>query len=302
LSPSDIVVQGDVIQSGITPTVEGVPPPTQTPKIAGDIRANFEPVNSPNSTPPKVIKRNSWGLIEGVDYVFAENGSIDWRKMIPNEYLYINPQIFSDPKRCERFEKKYQKKAEEIPIEDVGDNELVILLAGIKYLADLRGYLDVSYRPVASSPDYCSIVCRIEWRPNYETEGATISFESTAGASLSNTDSFGKKYIMEIAENRAFNRAVRNFLKINIVSQQEITKESPKGGEDSDDDSGAISPFSTLRKAMEEKGVSFDRIKSKLIEEKVDGAEKFESVNDIPKVKIMSLISRIKNIKKSTSS
>lgn len=244
--------------------------------------------------PPKIQKRNEYGLIDGVNYIFNEDGRVDWRKMIPSEYLYINPQILTDPKRRERFEKKYEKAADQVSIDEIDDVDLVILLAGIKYLADLRGYLDVSYRPITCSSDYSATVCKIVWRSNYETEGRELSFESTAGASMLNTDSFGKKYLMEMAENRAFNRAVRNFLKINIVSQQEIVKDGQKS---EDEDDGVVTPFTTLKRAMADKGVTFERVKTKLIDEKVEGAEGFNSVNDIPKSKIMSLVSRIRGMK-----
>ena len=44
------------------------------------------------STPPKVIKRNEYGLMEGLDYVYQENGLVNWRKMIKPEYLVPNRQ------------------------------------------------------------------------------------------------------------------------------------------------------------------------------------------------------------------
>jgi hypothetical protein len=50
---------------------------------------------------------------------------------------------------------------------------------------------------------------------------------------------------------------------------------------------------------MKEKGISFDKLKSRL---ESDGYEKIDKVNtleDIPKVKIFELIERIKKIKKS---
>ena len=39
----------------------------------------------------KYTKRDKNGLISGVDYVFDDNGMIDWRKMVKPEYLYPNP-------------------------------------------------------------------------------------------------------------------------------------------------------------------------------------------------------------------
>jgi hypothetical protein len=48
---------------------------------------------------------------------------------------------------------------------------------------------------------------------------------------------------------------------------------------------------------MKDKGISFDTLKKKLVKEKFDGAENFNVITDIPKVKIFELIDRIKKIK-----
>ena len=295
-SVKDIKIGEDIVESAL----QNQAPSTSSmsfkfiPPLSDGMGEFNIPVDQFICVPPKVRKRNEFGLLNGVHYIFNENGSVDWRKMIPNEYLYINSQALTDTKRRERFESKYQKAADTVTVEEADDCDLVILLAGIKYLADLRGYLDVSYRPISCSGEYAAIVCKIVWRANYETEGRELSFESTAGTNTTNTDGFGRKYLMEMAENRAFNRAVRNFLKINIVSQQEIVKTNSKTD---DEDDGVVSPYSTLKRAMVDKNVTFERIKAKLVEEKVDGAQEFQSINDIPKSKIMSLISRIRGIK-----
>ena len=57
---------------------------------------------------------------------------------------------------------------------------------------------------------------------NYETGGQPVSFSAIGDASLSNTFDFAQNYLAAIAENRAFVRCVRNFLKINIVAKDEI--------------------------------------------------------------------------------
>jgi hypothetical protein len=48
---------------------------------------------------------------------------------------------------------------------------------------------------------------------------------------------------------------------------------------------------------MKEKNVSFDSIKKKLISEKFDKADEFESINDIPKPKVFELIERLRKAK-----
>jgi hypothetical protein len=123
-----------------------------------------------------------------------------------------------------------------------------------------------------------------------------VIFESLADATLNNTKSFARFFLAAIAENRAFVRCVRNFLKINIVSQEEL------GDAKLLDDSSSInenptSPQLLLEKVMKEKGINFDTLKKRLIKDKFDGAENFNAITDIPKVKIFELIDRIKKIK-----
>ncbi len=94
-----------------------------------------------------------------------------------------------------------------------------------------------------------------------------------------------------IAENRAFVRCVRNFLKINIVAQDELG--NTKVFEEQVDAS-QTDPKHLLERIMKEKSVSFKQIVTKLTEEGFE-PEKLTSINDIPKTKIFELIQRIKN-------
>jgi hypothetical protein len=149
---------------------------------------------------------------------------------------------------------------------------------------------------VAASENYFATSCRITWLPNYETGGKEVVFESLADATLNNTKSFARFFLAAIAENRAFVRCVRNFLKINIVSQEEL------GDAKLLDDSSPInenqtSPQSLLEKVMKEKGVNFDTLKKRLIKEKFENAENLNSITDISKVKIFELIDRLKKVK-----
>jgi hypothetical protein len=228
--------------------------------------------------PPNLITRNKHGLIEdkSLNYVFNDCGTINWRKMVKIEHLVPNRQ-----------------KTQETDVSKLQDKDLLILLGGIKELAQIRGYTSVEYKVVAASESYFATTCKITWLPNYETGGKEIVFESLADASINNTKSFARFFLAAIAENRAFVRCVRNFLKINIVSQEELgdvkilddsmpTQENP------------TSPHALLEKFMKDKDVSFPQLKNKLIKEKFDNAENINTVIDIPKAKIFELIERIK--------
>ena len=168
---------------------------------------------------------------------------------------------------------------------------MIILLGGIKELAQIRGYTNVTYNVTSPSADYVVSTCTITWKPNYETEGEPVVFSAIGDASPNNTQSFAKYFLGPIAENRSFVRCVRNFLKINIVSQEELG--NAKILEESNS-SNQTDPKYLLEAVMKEKGITFEQIKNKLIKEDFPKAEALSSTSDIPKNKIFELIQRIK--------
>jgi len=224
------------------------------------------------------ITRDTDGLIKGIDYTFNEDGLIDWRKMIKTEHLVPN-----------------KDRTSETDVTKLKDNQLIILLGGIKDLAQIRGYTDVKYDVVSPSSNYVIATCSISWKPNYETEGEGVTFSSIGDASHENTKSFAKLYLGPIAENRAFVRCVRNFLKINIVSAEELgdTKFAPETSTENKSD-----PYNVLENVMKDKGVTFKQIKSKLVNEGYEDAEELKSVSDLPKFKMFELVERLKKVKK----
>ena len=157
---------------------------------------------------PKLIKRDSKGLLGGVKYTFNNEGLIDWRKMIKAEHLVPN-----------------KERTQETDVTKLKDYQLIILLGGIKELAQIRGYTNVKYEVTSPSSDYVIATCSIDWIPNYETEGNPITFSAIGDASPHNTKSFTKIFLAATAENRAFVRCVRSFLRINIVSKEELAKQ-----------------------------------------------------------------------------
>jgi hypothetical protein len=231
--------------------------------------------------PPKLVSRNKYGLLEdeSVKYVFNEDGLINWRGMVKTQYLVPNRQ-----------------KTQVSDVSKLEDKDLLILLGGTKELAQIRGYTKVEYKVVAATENYFATSCRITWLPNYETNGKEIVFESLADASTSNTKSFARFFLAAIAENRAFVRCVRNFLKINIVSQEEL------GDVKVLDEAVAVenptSPHNLLEKIMKDKGINFESLKERLVKENFEKVDDIKAVSDIPKAKIFELIERIKKIKK----
>ena len=43
---------------------------------------------------PDLWKRNQHGLLESVEYIFNDDGSVNWRAMINPEHLYPNKDWF----------------------------------------------------------------------------------------------------------------------------------------------------------------------------------------------------------------
>tara|TARA_A100001201_G_scaffold44226_1_gene45106 strand:- start:27 stop:740 length:714 start_codon:yes stop_codon:yes gene_type:complete len=231
----------------------------------------------------KKIDRDNQGLLKGVDYKFTDEGLIDWRKMLSDKWLYPNPS----------------KNLSTQDVSKLKDTDLCILLGGIKELAQIRGYTNIKYDVTCPSPDYVIANCTITWVPNFETEDKEVSFSSLGDASPNNTDNFARQYLAPIAENRAFVRCVRNFLRINIVAQDELAKRFKDGNfqVSTPQQAEVASPTALLEKLMKEKGVDFQRVKNRLIRQKYKDADKIESIKEIPALKIFELIEDLNKVK-----
>ena len=231
----------------------------------------------------KKIDRDSQGLLKGVDYKFTDEGLIDWRKMLSDKWLYPNPS----------------KNLSTQDVSKLKDTDLCILLGGIKELAQIRGYTNIKYDVTCPSSDYVIANCTITWVPNFETEDKEVSLSSLGDASPNNTDNFARQYLAPIAENRAFVRCVRNFLRINIVAQDELAKRFKDGNfqVSTPQQAEVASPTALLEKLMKEKGVDFQRVKNRLVRQKYKDADKIESIKEIPALKIFELIEDLNKVK-----
>ena len=247
---------------------------------------------SKNKTPATFKRNPDTGLLDGVNYEYSEDGLIDWRKMVPLKFLYVNPS------NKERIEKKYGKPYSEIDIEKdgVADTDLVILLAGIKYLLRLRGYENLISTIENSSDQYASVGCRITFVPNFETEGRVITHSDNACANLNNTVGFGKVYLVECATNRAFCRVVRSFLNINVVSTEEISSNSSNpsvGEEESEAPNMTKALYEKIEGLMEKKGKTLEDIKKKFF----DGQQIADSIKEVKNLPVSSLVTIIEKLK-----
>jgi hypothetical protein len=213
------------------------------------------------------------------------NSTIDWRKLVNPKYLV--PNMSKVP---------HGTAQKSLNVEELDDSQLLILLAGIKDLASLRGFSSVTYHVHACSPQYVAVSCKIIWNPSPETNNLPVEFESLADAHLENTKSFAKDFLMAIAENRAFVRCVRNYLRINIVGSDEIG--DPNKGEMPEVANVAVvsstHPASVLNDLMKKAGLTFETIKATMEKEGDVDAKNWNATYDIPNKTIFSLIQRIR--------
>ena len=233
------------------------------------------------------FSRDEKGLLSNKNYEFTEDGLVNWRKMINAKYLVPNLSKF--PSGTEN---------KDLNVQELDDSQLLILLGGIKELANIRGYSKVEYKVFNCTQNHVAVSCKITWLPNFETSNNYVEFESLADAHLDNTKSFAKDFLMAIAENRAFVRAVRNFLRINILGSDELgdTKNQTVVHTESGTENAiaASHPANVLKEAMSKANISFDKIKETMVKEGVENAETWNGISDIPHKMIFSLIQRIK--------
>lgn len=202
-----------------------------------------------NSEGPSKWERDENGLLKSIQYIFNEDGSVNWRAMIGADHLYANKDWFA-------------VRGQPVPdsIEGLEDHQLAIKLSGIKELAKLRGIHSVGYEIVRSEDHSVTVACQIHFLENYENPEGVV-FTSMANATDDNVNGFGAKFLETIAENRAFVRCVRNFLNIHIVGADEMdtSKKGPKvtGGKSSGGGKD-LSPQGILRSKV---GTDFETFK-----------------------------------------
>jgi len=253
------------------------------------------------------FERDSDGLLKGVVYKRKPDGRIDWRAMINPVHIVRNDQAI---KRDEaKLIQRYGKPVAEIETKDLDDRYLLILLAGIKELAHLRGYTPVRPRVAFASEFRCVVETQIDWIANFETLGQPASFGDVGSAIPASVGMGFDLYLEPIAANRAFVRAVRNFLGIHIVGRDEVpfsaTVVPDEGGSNTaTTESAALapsvtSPQGTLKKAADEAKITFEVVRRTVIEKYRDkmksDPEKWEKWQDVKPADCLTLVDIIRS-------
>jgi len=269
------------------------PEPTTEPVVA---ETETQAESTDETVTATVFKRNEKGLIEGVAYAYKEDGKIDWRKMIKPEYVVLKKEAKED------IEKATGKAFDEVSVEEVEDKYLLLLLNGVKELAQLRGFNAVRYVNKVAQPGFVSVDCEIDWKPNFETGEWGETFSDGADATPDNVEGWYANYLTTAANNRAFVRSVRNYLGIYIIGKDEMGP-SAKIDSSTVTSSGVagFGPHAMLDDLLKKKGRTLEDLKDFLKKKEVDYLEElndWNGVNDIPKERIFSIAGLIKGAEK----
>lgn len=238
------------------------------------------------------FSRDSRGLLNSVQYKYKEDGSVDWRAMIRPEHLVIQKE------KKEKVEQQYGKKVEELDLSTIEDKYILLLLSGIKEILRIRGFKHVQQHVDFVNHEKAVVTCSIQFTGNYETNYNDVIFSDVASATLQNTNGFGQHFLESIAANRAFVRAVRNFLGINIVGQDEIGGKQQQSVEEDSNQSGVeISVYSILDKKITEKGFDFAKVRDNCIKnyrnDFTSNPEEWIKIEDIPQNDVFTLLGKL---------
>lgn len=258
----------------ITPTVP-------FPDFFGFKKRELAPKTKSKDNREEHIAKNQideYGLYTNVEYKFKENGRIDWKKMIPKEFIVPNTRNF-------------EARGEDVPenLDECDDKDKLILLDGFKYVAKLRRIKSVKKRLVSPSDNFAACTCEVEFYPNCDDPNG-ITITGSADFNSNYVSDFTKEYVASMAANRAFIRAVQFALDIPIYGKDEMSSKSSPKNEEGFRNNAALNTLKNLCEKYEIKLSTIDKALRK------DGIviEGLDNFKKIPKDQVAILISRIK--------
>lgn len=189
------------------------------------------PADSPEpANQPLRFKRDpETGLVEGLTYRYTPEGLIDWRAMVDRRFLYVAREHEAKVVAAQG------KSLAEIDILLVKDDWLRIRVGGLNQLAHLRGVVSCVYPHMLAREGWAATTCEITFIANVESGGYPETWSGQASACRTSMDTRMLPYLETFAENRAFSRAVKRALQINILSDIEVggdSRDAAAGGDD----------------------------------------------------------------------
>lgn len=235
------------------------------------------------------------GLIQGYEYLKDENGRINWKAHLNVKWLRVK-----DDKKAE-VEKRYGKSVRELDLSTVEDYYLYVTLGGYNEVARLRGFDSLTHSVDYVDGQKAVVTCTIRFVPNVE-EPSGLTCAGVASGSIYNIQPDFAPFMETIAENRAFVRAVRRALNINIVGAEELgkgvalpTSPTPDSAQDLPE-TASLKPYAVLEKRCRELGVSFESLKGRSIASKTlikGDAAQWTDWKDIEKGDVWTLLEKV---------
>lgn len=273
------------------------------------------PTDAPHPAPPP-ITWDSNGLMRGVTYTYRSDNAIDWRAMIPREFLVIKRENEASIMRAQGVATSDLIDSSKVP-----DHQMQVLLGGWKRLLFLRGYTSLTNPCTFVTPEKAVATCTITFAPNYETRGLPVTYSWTASASLHNTSGeIPQMFLEATACNRAFSLCLRGFLNIGIVGKDEMGPARRGAGEEVvkavlatqtvvdtasaesiEPPKAGYQPKDTLSKKCAEVGITFEKLKegasTRYRAEMQSEPANWTSIDDVPSLDAWTLIDKLSKAK-----
>lgn len=240
------------------------------------------------------FKRDSDGLLEHILHPRTEDRRVAWQDMIPSRYFYVRSEYETEIMTQQNVKRKW-----DIDVTKCEPKQLLVTLDGINYIAALRGIKAIRPQLHTCSPEAVYSTCEIEFIPNFEDPvGLTVGAQ--ASATLNCVSGKFQLFLGPIAQNRAFVRACRQALHIEILGRDEFDEKASKAYEESlkkgespvaesakkpetsaTGDSSSSEPIHTpsalLADRCKKLGITFEKIKARALEIKMKMASDPES-------------------------
>lgn len=245
--------------------------------------ATEKPARKPRAKKEKSVE--SAPVVESAQHVRPVIRS-SWRDLIPEEFVEI--QSYWLIKNGINVNDLTAEQKQELK-ERAGEENLVIKLGGFKHAAHNAGLSSVDYDLITRETDYVAVKCTIRFGDG--------KFSALANATKENTNYPFNMFLESMAENRAFSRACRMALNINILGAEELNPTTAEFSKDTllSDDEGCTSPQDSLKILIENRGKTFADLKQSLIKKSWSGAENWNDFKEIPSDQCLVIISTIQS-------
>lgn len=224
-------------------------------------------------------RRDNYNFLP-IEYKFKDDNTIDWAAMIPKKFFVPNKEKFPEG-----------TDFSSLKIEDLRDDQLLLLLAGVRYVGKLAGIKSVKKVFPTSSREHVSCICSVEFYP--DANGQSFTYDGEGDAHFGNTHDWARDFLTTIAGNRAEARAIKTGLSISFITQEEMGPSKKEKEVEKSVNSSITDPISTLKNLLAKENVSFESFKKVMIAAKFVDAS-FNDIDEFPREHVFEAIGIVK--------